>query len=56
MHRSLLRPRLAGLTPVHAVGIHVPVTVPENAAEREEGLEDVDLFIRPGETREIPQR
>jgi L-ascorbate metabolism protein UlaG (beta-lactamase superfamily) len=44
------------LRPLHAVGIHVPVTVPENAAEREEGLRDVDLFTLPGETREIPHR
>jgi hypothetical protein len=41
------------LRPAQTVGIHVPVTVPENAAEREPGLQDVDLFTRPGETREI---
>lgn len=50
---EVLRERLR---PVHAVGIHVPVTVPENAAGREEALQDADLFIRPGETRAIPQR
>lgn len=44
------------LRPLLAVGIHVPVTVPGNAVEREEGLRDVDLFTRPGETREIPQQ
>jgi L-ascorbate metabolism protein UlaG (beta-lactamase superfamily) len=44
------------LRPAHAVGIHVPVTVPETAAEREPGLRDVDLFTHPGETREIPHR
>jgi L-ascorbate metabolism protein UlaG (beta-lactamase superfamily) len=41
------------LRPAHAVGIHVPVAVPENAADREPGLQHVDLFTRPGETREI---
>jgi L-ascorbate metabolism protein UlaG (beta-lactamase superfamily) len=42
------------LRPAQAVGIHVPVTVPEAASEREPGLQNVDLFTRPGETREIP--
>ncbi|MGH8193746.1 MAG: SUMF1/EgtB/PvdO family nonheme iron enzyme [Woeseiaceae bacterium] len=41
------------LRPAQAVGIHVPVTVPDNAADREPALQDVDLFTRPGETREI---
>lgn len=41
------------LRPLHAIGIHVPVTVPGNRAEREEGLQDVDLFTRSGETRKI---
>jgi L-ascorbate metabolism protein UlaG (beta-lactamase superfamily) len=45
---------LERLRPTHSVGIHVPVTIPENAAERESLLQDVDLFTRPGETREIP--
>jgi L-ascorbate metabolism protein UlaG (beta-lactamase superfamily) len=44
------------LHPAHAVGIHVPASVPENAAEREPALQDVDLFTQPGETREIPHR
>jgi L-ascorbate metabolism protein UlaG (beta-lactamase superfamily) len=44
------------LRPTHAVGIHVPVSVPEDAVEREPGLRGVDLFTRPGETREIPRR
>jgi hypothetical protein len=44
------------LRPAHAVGIHVPVSVPEDAVEREPGLRGVDLFTRPGETREIPRR
>lgn len=41
------------LRPAHAVGIHVPATVPDERAGRGEGLRDVDLFTRPGETREI---
>lgn len=44
------------LRPAHSVGIHVPVTVPENAAEREPRLRNVDLFTRPGETRGILHR
>ncbi|HEX2139822.1 MAG TPA: MBL fold metallo-hydrolase [Woeseiaceae bacterium] len=43
------------LRPLKTVGIHVPVTVPGNASEREEALQDVDLFTRPGETRQIPK-
>jgi L-ascorbate metabolism protein UlaG (beta-lactamase superfamily) len=42
------------LRPLHAVGIHVPVTVPEDPAERDESLREVDLFTRPGETRDVP--
>lgn len=38
----------------HAVGIHVPVSVPAEPAAREEGLRLVDLFVRPGETRSVP--
>jgi len=39
----------------HSVGIHVPVNVPKDAADRKPPLDDADLFTRPGETREIPQ-
>ena len=42
------------LRPLHAIGIHVPAAVPEDRAKREEALRDVDLFTRPGETRELP--
>lgn len=51
--RKVLEDRLR---PLLAIGIHVPTSVPENAAEREPGLRDVDLFTRPGETRPIPAR
>lgn len=44
------------LRPALAVGIHVPVSVPANPAERDEALRDVDLFTEPGETRDIPER
>lgn len=43
------------LQPALAVGVHVPVSVPERPAARDAGLRDADLFIRPGETREIPE-
>jgi len=51
--RAVLQDRLR---PEQAIGIHVPTSVPANAAEREQGLRDVDLFTRPGETRPIPPR
>ena len=44
------------LRPAHAVGIHVPVTVPEAPDERDEALRHVDLFTEPGETRQIPHQ
>jgi L-ascorbate metabolism protein UlaG (beta-lactamase superfamily) len=55
LSREGLRVLRERLRPMHAVGIHVPVTVPEDPAEREEGLREVDLFTRPGETRDIPR-
>jgi L-ascorbate metabolism protein UlaG (beta-lactamase superfamily) len=42
------------LRPKHAIGIHVPVTVPGTPDEREAALRQVDLFTKPGETRKIP--
>jgi hypothetical protein len=44
------------LRPASAVGIHVPVTVPNDAASREQALQNVDLFTVPGETRAITHR
>ena len=41
------------LRPTHAVGIHVPGSVPTTPSERDPGLQDVDLFTDPGETRAI---
>lgn len=42
------------LRPMHAVGIHVPTSVPAQDHGREPALRGVDLFTRPGETRDIP--
>lgn len=39
-----------------AVGIHVPVSVPSTPTERDDRLRDVDLFTRPGESRDIEHR
>lgn len=39
----------------HNVGVHVPVSIPAEPSLRPPGLREVDLFTRPGETREIPQ-
>jgi len=41
------------LKPAHAVGVHVPDTVPDDPAERDPELTGFDLFTRPGETRTI---
>ncbi|MEQ8208029.1 MAG: hypothetical protein RIA65_17770, partial [Woeseia sp.] len=37
----------------HAVGVHVPVSVPTQADKRDPALQDADLFTTPGETRVI---
>ena len=41
------------LKPAQAVGIHVPVEM-TNPAERPPELAEYDLFVSPGETRDIP--
>lgn len=41
------------LRPDHAIGIHVPKSVPDDPAARDEALQGADLFTRPGETRVI---
>jgi L-ascorbate metabolism protein UlaG (beta-lactamase superfamily) len=41
------------LKPGHAVGIHVPVEM-TNPADRPPELAEYDLFVSPGETRDIP--
>lgn len=40
------------LTPIHATGIHVPMRLARPAA-RPDVLQDVDLFVVPGETRPV---
>lgn len=42
------------LRPMHAVGIHVPDSVPHGDLERQAELRGVDIFTRPGEDRVIP--
>ncbi len=37
----------------HTIGIHVPTKVPDDPERRREKLQGVDLFTRPGETRDI---
>jgi glyoxylase-like metal-dependent hydrolase (beta-lactamase superfamily II) len=39
----------------HNVGIHVPIAIPTNPANRPPGLRKHDLFTQPGESREIPE-
>lgn len=41
------------LKPSLAIGVHVPVSIPREPADREEALRQVDLFTTPGETRDI---
>jgi L-ascorbate metabolism protein UlaG (beta-lactamase superfamily) len=50
--RSVLEQRLK---PTHAVGVHVPVAMPRRPEDRPPELEGYDLFVEPGETREIPR-
>ena len=50
--RSVLEHRLK---PTHAVGVHVPVAIPSDPSERPADLQSYDLFVNPGETRDIPQ-
>ena len=42
------------LKPLLAIGIHVPVDVPQSRGQRSPPLDGVDLFTTPGETRSIP--
>jgi len=48
--RQILGDRIGALD---VVGMHVPTKVPDDAANRSENLQDVDLFTQPGETRDI---
>jgi len=41
------------IAPGHAVGIHVPTDMPRRAEDRPEELRGRDLFLVPGETREV---
>jgi L-ascorbate metabolism protein UlaG (beta-lactamase superfamily) len=36
-----------------SIGVHVPEKMPDDAAERPAELDGIDLFTKPGETREI---
>lgn len=38
----------------HSVGVHVPVKIPAESAQRPRDLQGYDLFTQPGETRKIP--
>ena len=38
----------------HSVGVHVPKEIPDEPSQRPIELQGVDLFTRPGETRNIP--
>lgn len=40
----------------HAIGMHVPTEIPDDRSNRPEKLQDVDLFTKPGETRDIAVR
>jgi L-ascorbate metabolism protein UlaG (beta-lactamase superfamily) len=49
--RDTLIPRLHA---DHAIGVHVRKAIPDEPSERPIELQGVDLFTRPGETRDIP--
>jgi len=46
--RQILKDRIGA---EKAVGMHVPTAVPDDRASRRERLQDIDLFVIPGETR-----
>ena len=41
------------IKPDHAIGVHVPVAMPDDPSERPDELIGFDLFTEPGESREI---
>jgi L-ascorbate metabolism protein UlaG (beta-lactamase superfamily) len=41
------------LKPLESFGVHVPRKIPRSPQDRRHGLQDVDLFTTPGETRQI---
>ena len=41
------------IKPDHSVGVHVPVSIPQNPSLRPQELRNVDLFTEPGESRDI---
>lgn len=44
------------LKPGHAIGIHVPESMPDDPARRPDEFSGYDLFTEPGESRDIPTR
>jgi len=48
--RQILKDRIGA---EKAVGMHVPTAVPDDRASRRESLQDIDLFVIPGETRTL---
>jgi len=41
------------IQPDHAIGVHVPVAIPDDPSKRSDELIGFDLFTKPGESREI---
>lgn len=48
--RRILRDRIGA---DEVTGMHVPTAVPDDPASRRESLQDVDLFVKPGEMRTL---
>ena len=42
------------IKPGHSVGVHVPVSMPDDPSRRPREYRDYDLFTEPGEKREVP--
>ena len=51
--RRILRERIDA---DEVIGMHVPVSMPDDRASHDKRLQDVDLFTRPGETRTLEKR
>ena len=49
--RDIMKNRIK---PSHSVGVHVPVSMPDDPTRRPREYRDYDLFTEPGEKRDVP--
>jgi L-ascorbate metabolism protein UlaG (beta-lactamase superfamily) len=51
--RQILQDRIGA---DEVIGMHVPTDVPDDSASRRERLQNIDLFVKPGETRTLERQ